>query len=245
MIKIILLKACYKAYSITREPIDVLLILLAPLCIVSILDVSQRIVNLVSYSVLVLQLLWLILVAIVLIDRRQYIEYVWEDITELDTFISFIYEKRIMIVTRSGSYWVDQATYDLLNIALNIYRYRCGFALIIIPKKAVNIPTYAERAVNRRLKYESVKLPLWYLRTLEFIFESVRDWRSYGMVKEYIDKNEEVLYTIEKNSKSKNEKITKDEQPEDQENSMFFFLLILIAIVGTMVFVGSVAGKLF
>lgn len=242
MIKIILLKACYKAYSITREPIDVLLILLAPLCIVSILDVSQRIVNLVSYSVLVLQLLWLILVAIVLIDRRQYIEYVWEDITELDTFI---YEKRIMIVTRSGSYWVDQVTYDLLNIALNIYRYRCGFALIIIPKKAVNIPTYAERAVNRRLKYESVKLPLWYLRTLEFIFESVRDWRSYGMVKEYIDKNEEVLYTIEKNSKSKNEKITKDEQPEDQENSMFFFLLILIAIVGTMVFVGSVAGKLF
>lgn len=242
MIKIILLKACYKAYSITREPIDVLLILLTPLCIVSLLDVSQRVVNLVNYSVLVLQLLWVILVAIVLVDRRKYIEYVWEDIAELDTFR---YEGRIMIVTRSGSYWVDQATYDLLNIALNIYIYRCGFALIIIPKKAVNIPIYAERAVNRRLKYESVKLPLWYLRTLEFIFESVKDCRSYGMVKEYIDKNEEVLYTMEKNSKSKKEKITKGEQPEDQEDSFFFFLFILIAILGPMVFVGSAAGNLF
>lgn len=188
MIKVILLKACYKAYGITKEPIDVLLILLMPLCIVSLLDVSQRIVNLVVYSTLALQLLWLILVVIVLVDRRQYIEYVFEDITKLDTFR---YGGRIIIVTKSGSYWVDQETYDLLDIALNKYRNMAIW--IMIPKKVVNIPIYAERVVDRRLKYESIKVPLWYLRTMALLLKDSKDYRSYGIVKKYMAKNKAVL----------------------------------------------------
>lgn len=188
MIKVILLKACYKAYSITREPIDVLLILLIPLCIVSLLDMSQRVVNLVAYSTLALQLLWLILVVIVLIDRSRYIEYVFEPITKLDTFR---YEGRIIIVTRRGSYWIDQETYELLDIALNKYRNMAIW--IMIPKKVVNIPIYAERAVNRRLKYESIKVPPWYLRTMALLLKASKDYRSYGIVKKYIAKNKAVL----------------------------------------------------
>lgn len=187
MIKVILLKACYKAYSITREPIDVLLILLIPLCIVSLLDMSQRVVNLVAYSTLALQLLWLILVVIVLIDRSRYIEYVFEPITKLDTFR---YEGRIIIVTRSGSYWVDQETYDLLDIALNKYS---DIVWIMIPKKVANIPIYAEREVDRRLKYESIKVTPWYLHTMALRLKLLKDYRSYVIVKKYMAKNKAVL----------------------------------------------------